>query len=62
MELGMIGLGPMKTNLVRAIKSVPAPVISSCGEAAFTEKLPSAMRYRFGGYAEKTTTLKGDAS
>ena len=52
MELGMIGLGRMRTSLVRCA----AP------HEDFADKLLSAMRSRFGGHMEKTTTPRGGAS
>ncbi|MCE5228630.1 decarboxylating 6-phosphogluconate dehydrogenase [bacterium] len=51
-------------------ESVPAPVISAAlydrfssrGEGDFAYKVLSAMRYGFGGHAEKPVSPKGDAS
>jgi 6-phosphogluconate dehydrogenase len=50
-------------------ESVPAPVLSAAlyerfssrGEDEFADKLLSALRYQFGGHAEKTPQEKGKA-
>ena len=52
MESGMIGLGRMRTSLVR--RAAP--------HEGLADKLLSAMRSWFGGHAEKTTTPKGTVS
>jgi len=97
MELGMIGLGRMGTNLVRRLLRAGHPcvvydldpkaiqvlvnegAIGTTSLEEFSHKLSppraawmmlsaavvdplSAMRYGFGGHAEKTTTPKGGAS
>jgi 6-phosphogluconate dehydrogenase len=49
---------------------VPAPVLSAAlyerfssrGDADFADKLVSALRYQFGGHAEKQTGRQGDGT
>ena len=52
MEPGMIGLGRVRTSLVR--RAAP--------HEDFADKLLSAMRSLFGGHTERNATPKGDVS
>jgi 6-phosphogluconate dehydrogenase (decarboxylating) len=67
-QLGMVGPGRMGGNMVRRLLRArhqcvvfdrsPAVVrtfFSSRGEAAYQERLLSAMRFEFGGHVEKVS-------
>jgi 6-phosphogluconate dehydrogenase len=62
MELGMIGLGRMGTNMARR-QALPMGAVrfGSRGEAGFADKVLSALRYEFGGHEEKAAAKEGGA-
>jgi 6-phosphogluconate dehydrogenase len=52
MELGMIVVGRMGTNMVQRLAALYER-FSSRGEDSFADKILSALQFRFGGHHEK---------
>ena len=62
MELGMIGLGRMGTNMARR-QAAPhgGGALRLARRSCFPDRVLSALRYKFGGHEEKADAKKGGA-